>query len=124
MTELAGVPDPRTVFVSTPGPGVLGSTCLDHGHRTAFRVARCPRCAGPIQPATFRTDGTVVSSTRVEIGVGGIDPPYVLAYVDLIDGPRLLVHVRSADLSVPKVGRKVRVVGTTPTGDLLAEEVA
>jgi len=51
--------------------------------------------------------GTVWSWTRVNITVPGWEPPYVLAYVDLEQGPRILVHLPAE--STPTVGQAVLV---------------
>jgi uncharacterized OB-fold protein len=50
----------------------------------------------------------------------GRDPPYVLAYVDLDDGPRVLAHVPGPAERVP-VGSRVRVAGRSELGDLTVE---
>lgn len=48
-------------------------------------------------PSTFGPNGTVFSSTVLRIPVPGRTPPFTLAYVDVEDGPRILVHVDGPD---------------------------
>lgn len=48
--------------------------------------------------------------------------PYTLAYVDLDEGPRLLVHV--VDASGAAIGDRVRVVAATAAGDPAVETLA
>lgn len=55
----------------------------------------CPVCFGEIEPAAFAPIGTVWASTTVRMPVGRWRPPFALAYVDVDDGPRTLVHVRA-----------------------------
>jgi uncharacterized OB-fold protein len=53
----------------------------------------------------------------VAIPVGTHRPPFGLAYVDLDDGPRVLVHL--AEPAVLELGTRVEITGTDD-GDLVA----
>ena len=53
----------------------------------------------------------------VAIPVGERRPPFGLAYLDLDDGPRLLVHL--AEPRVLRGGTRLRITGTD-RGDLVA----
>ena len=64
----------------------------------------------------FGPGGTVWSSTVVRIPVAGREPPVALAYVDLDDGPRVLVHAPLAP-DAPAVGSRVVLVAPTAAGD-------
>lgn len=55
------------------------------------------------------------SSTVVRIAVGERRPPYGLAFVDLDDGPRVLVHLQRPEALPP--GAVVTLDGTTELGD-------
>jgi len=57
----------------------------------------------------------------VAIPVGARRPPFGLAYLDLDDGPRLLVHL--AEPAVVPIGTRLRVTGLD-AGDLVAEVTA
>jgi hypothetical protein len=70
-----------------------------------------------VEPARFAATGTVWSSTVVAIPVGERRPPFGLAYLDLDDGPRVLVHL--AEPQVLRAGTRVRITGTD-RGDLVA----
>ncbi|MFN3256498.1 MAG: OB-fold domain-containing protein [Ilumatobacter sp.] len=65
----------------------------------------------------FGPRGVVWASTVVHLEIGGLDAPYELAYVDLVDGPRILAHVRGGD-SPSTVGAAVDVIGSTPEGNV------
>jgi uncharacterized OB-fold protein len=65
------------------------------------------------------TTGTVWSATIVRIPVGDRIPPYHLAYVDLDNGPRVLVHAATETAEAIAIGTRVEVSGLTPSGDVL-----
>jgi len=122
MTTL---PDPRPA-VAPDDTGVTrlhGARCTSCGHPLLVHPPRCARCLGPLAPARFGPAGTVWSSTVVRIGVPGRTPPYTLAYVDLVDGPRILAHVAGHTERVA-VGTAVRLVPSSREGDLVVEVVA
>ena len=117
---LASDPRPR-VRDAAGGPVLDGGRCDACGYRVAVEVPRCPSCGAAVSPAAFGPGGAVWSHTTVRIPTPGRTPPYVLAYVDLDDGPRVLAHVRGDGDRVPAVGDRVALSGTTPTGDVEVE---
>jgi uncharacterized OB-fold protein len=70
----------------------------------------CPRClTRDVRWTELTGRGSVYSSTLVERG--GVRPdgaPYVVAYVELVEGPRILAEVRSGGVAVA-IGGAVRV---------------
>ncbi len=57
---------------------------------------QCPSCGTtPLEPRPLSGKGTIYSYTRVEVGVGRFAErvPFVIALVDLDEGPRTAVHV-------------------------------
>jgi uncharacterized OB-fold protein len=97
---------------------VVGVRCTECGYPAAQReIPWCPVCHAAVEPERFATEGTVWSATVVRIPVGERRPPFALAYVDLDDGPRLLVHLD--DPTAPSIGTRVRITGTD-RGDLVA----
>ena len=118
------VADPRPVFDDGVGEGtggaaaVLGVRCTVCRHPDPQRdLPWCLSCHGPVAPARFAPAGTVWSSTVVAIRVGGWPPPFGLAYLDLDDGPRVLVHL--TEPVVLPLGTRAHVIGTD-RGDLVA----
>lgn len=98
---------------------VLGARCTSCRYPAAQRgIPWCPVCAAPVEEARFATSGAVWSSTVVAIPVGTRRPPFGLAYLDLDDGPRVLVHL--AEPAVLPIGTRCRITGTDD-GDLVAE---
>lgn len=115
------VADSRPVLDrSADGVGaVLGVRCTACRYPAAQTgIPWCPACYGPVAPERFAVTGTAWSSTVVAIRVGQRRPPFGLAYLDLDDGPRVLVHL--AEPVVVPIGTRLRITGTDD-GDLLAE---
>src|SRR4051794_7622248 len=99
-----------------PGATVEGRRCEACGRSTALPLVRCPRCHAVMVPARFGPEGVVWSSTVVHLDALGHEAPYALAYLDLDDGPRVLVHVRrpaGAQLAQPAIGTRLRLAGRT-----------
>jgi uncharacterized OB-fold protein len=110
------VADPRPVFADGK---IRGARCTQCRYAVSQpEIPWCPVCYSEIAPEDFPGAGVVFSSTVVAIPVGQRRPPFGLAYLDLDDGPRLLVHL--AEPKVLPLGARLRIVGTDG-GDLVAE---
>jgi len=109
------VADSRPVF---DDDAVLGVRCTACRYPAAQQgIPWCPVCYAAVEPARFTVTGTVWSSTVVAIPVGERRPPFGLAYLDLDDGPRVLVHLAEPELL--RGGTRARVTGTD-RGSLVA----
>lgn len=114
-------PDPRPALaLQDAGWQVAGTRCTACGHPSVERGPRCAVCGCTVDPAWFGPSGTVWSWTTVRIASTGREPPYTLAYIDLVDGPRILAHVDGA-LDLAAVDAPVRIIGHTSLGDTLVE---
>lgn len=112
------VADPRPVFDAAGEPAVLGVRCTACRYPAAQQgIPWCPVCYQPVEPARFSTSGSAWSSTVVAIPVGERRPPFGIAYLDLDDGPRVMVHL--AEPVVLPLGARLRITGTD-RGDLVA----
>ena len=109
------VADPRPVLKDNTVHGVRCGTCRYPAAQEG--VPWCPACYAAVAPERFAPTGTVWSSTVIAIGVGPLRPPFGLAYLDLDDGPRILV--RLAEPAVLPPGTRLRITGTD-RGDLIA----
>ncbi|GAA1870964.1 hypothetical protein GCM10009772_51620 [Pseudonocardia alni subsp. carboxydivorans] len=109
-------PRPRSELDADGTWRLAGLRCLRCPAVSAHLWPRCPACGGPVERAVFGPGGTVWSSTVVRIPVAGREPPVALAYVDLDDGPRVLVHAPLAP-DAPAVGSRVVLVAPTAAGD-------
>lgn len=109
------VADSRPVL---DGGAVLGVRCTACRYPAAQQgIPWCPVCYAPVEPERFAGTGSVWSSTVVAIPVGERRPPFGLAYLDLDDGPRVLVHL--AEPRVLRAGTRASITGTD-RGDLVA----
>jgi uncharacterized protein len=103
---------------------VEGRTCDTCGYRSLGNPPRCPSCrCTSVSPALFGPGGLVWAATTIRIASPGRTPPYRLAYVDIDEGPRVLVHLASDDESLPLPGSRVWLAGSTGDGDPLASTV-
>lgn len=117
-------PDPRPVVEDGPdGAVIAGVRCADCAHPSASTAPRCARCGGPTEPARFGPEGIVWSTTTIHVPSGDRAAPYTLAYVDVADGPRVLVHVQDGPGLGLAIGAVVRLNGTTGHGDPRVEPV-
>jgi len=112
-------PDPRPP-VEADGEAVrlVASRCEECGYVVAGELPSCPDCGAATVPARCGPRGSVWASTVVRIPVPPRQPPYGLAYVDLEDGPRVLVHT-AGDAALP-VGSAVELGPLSAAGDLTA----
>jgi hypothetical protein len=120
-SAVGGLPvaDPRPVFDEADGgAAVLGVRCTACRYPAAQRgIPWCPVCYQSVEPARFSPSGAAWSSTVVAIPVGERRPPFGIAYLDLDDGPRVMVHLDEP--AVLPLGARLRITGTD-RGDLVA----
>jgi len=120
MSAVVPTGDPRPEVAHGPdGDRVVGSRCEACGYRLAIKLEHCPACREPLSAAVFGPGGRIWAVTSVHISVQERPTPYVLAYVDLDDGPRILAHVHADPAAVPSVGDRVVLAGLTSAGDPL-----
>lgn len=115
---LPETPDPRPQIVEADGAHLLaGWRCGTCGHAVAFVRPSCSRCRRELVAATFGPGGRIWAATIVRVSTPGFEAPYGLAYLDLDDGPRILVHVPPE--AVP-VGSLMVLAGTNDAGNPMA----
>ncbi len=91
--------------------GVVCKTCGNY-----YFPARslCPVCRrrGKLEPYTFRGTGTIYSYTIVHAPPHGFElqKPYILAVIELDEGPRMTAQVVECSREELQVGARVRVV--------------
>lgn len=85
-----------------------GSSCSSCGYVAFPATVVCPRCLSDVGPYAMSTGGTLYAFTEVHVGPSARRPPYVLGYVDLDDGIRILA--RGAEpIAALSLGARVRV---------------
>ncbi|WHO82730.1 Zn-ribbon domain-containing OB-fold protein [Rhizobium leguminosarum] len=96
-----------TVFWQAAGAGrFILPKCTDCGKVHWYPRAVCPFClSSEIGWQESRGLGHVYASTLFR----KTDAPYVIAYVELDEGPRMLTKIVSADLAPVYIGQRVEV---------------
>jgi uncharacterized OB-fold protein len=118
--------DPRpNLVVDRDAIFLAGGRCMECDYVMSTLPPRCPRCHARVMvPQRFGPLGSVWTSTVLRIPTPGRPPPVGLAYVDLDEGPRILVHTTLSSDAPLTPGQRVRLVGWTDDGDpLVAEDV-
>jgi len=74
----------------------------------------CPYCrrTGKLDPYKLNPKGKIISYTTTYAPASGFEDqvPYVLAVIELQDGPRLTAQVTDCDISDVKIGDEVEMV--------------
>lgn len=109
------VADSRPVFRDGR---VEGSRCAACRYPSAQRgLPWCPVCYAAITDTTFAPTGRAWSSVAVAIPVNDLKPPFAMGYLDLDDGPRVLVRL-DTPTAVP-IDTRMRII-RSERGDLIA----
>lgn len=105
-------PETEAFWEATEDDELLLRRCTDCGNAYYPPRTICPDChSGETEWIEADGRGTVYSYTVVRQGLGpyGDAAPYVLAYVELAEGPRLLTNVIGAAVDDVEVGQEVEV---------------
>lgn len=117
MRHAPSAVDPRPVLAADGA--LVGSRCGACGTASAPAVPRCPACGRATEATTFPARGRVWSSTVVRAATGPDEVvPYVVSYVDVEDGPRVLTRMEGDEALPLDAGVVLR---STPAGDLAAD---
>ena len=112
-------PDAAAYWEGTTRGAVVLQRCADCEAVIWIPRAICPECWGQ-NLSTFEASGrgTVYSWTRTQKGLGDYKDagPYLLAYVQLDEGPRLMTNLVGFD-GDPEVGAAVTAVFDTVTDE-------
>ncbi|MFG1266087.1 Zn-ribbon domain-containing OB-fold protein [Xanthobacter aminoxidans] len=112
---------PALVEVSETGaPHLKGGRCRACGALSFPKAAVCTECLSlDVETVRLPDEGRLYSYSIVHQAPKGWDVPYVLGYVDLPDGVRVLAHIDAPPASIAidqKVRLSVGVVGAGPDG--------
>jgi uncharacterized OB-fold protein len=94
--------------------------CDACGHHIWYPRSWCPVCASPSVTWTELSGrGTVYASTVLRRGMGpwAAAAPYVAAYVELAEGPRVLTNIVTDEPGEVRVGMPVTATFVTVEGD-------
>lgn len=91
-----------------------GAKCETCGEYYFPLRSLCPECrrGGKLQKHTFKGTGTIYSYTIIHAPPSGFElhRPYIMAIVELDEGPRLTAQVVECDKEDIRIGKKVRMV--------------
>jgi len=103
---------------------LMGARCRDCA-RLWFPSG--PVCAGcrsqAIDPAPLSRTGRLYAWSRLHVAARGWDAPYVLGYVDLPEGVRVLAHIAVADVAGLSPDMAVTFRTATPVLNAEGQEV-
>ena len=122
MTDAAKPPRPRPVPVPDPESApywdaanegrLLVQRCTRHGHHQLYPRPHCVVCRGPVEWQEASGRATVYSFTVIRQNMARPFRdllPYVVALVDLEEGPRLMTNIVDCEPDDVTVGAPVRV---------------
>jgi uncharacterized OB-fold protein len=100
-------PETRRFWEAANEERLLLPRCRACGKVHYYPRARCPFCFGPADEwIEARGEGEIYSYSIMRRA----DPPYVIAYVSLPEGVRMLTNIIGADFDELAIGQKVRLV--------------
>ena len=99
------------------GGGLVGSRC-SVCHRVSFPPLLM-HCDRKTEPIALTGEGRIESFTTIRIAPERFPVPYHLAYVRLLEGPRVLARVEQGPESPPSSGSAVRVHPVSPDNPAL-----
>lgn len=109
---------PDVLEVTEEGPGrLIGSRCASCGAHYFPGRRACARCLGEdMRTVPLSTEGTVYTYTVVHQSTPAFEVPYVLGYVDLPEGVRVLGQITGCDPGDVRIGMAV-VLTIEPFGE-------
>jgi len=90
-----------------------GYACIKCKWSDVFPVQICPRCHSPTSHTVFQNVGQIASFTVVRYPPQGFEKesPYVVALIDLQNGPRVMARVSALPENL-QMGERVRFTGS------------
>ncbi len=113
---------PGLVDTTGPGPRLMGSRCTSCGTIFYPPVADCPDelLQGATEPLPLSGRGTIAAHSVVQRGLPGFPSPYVLASIELEEGPACIAQLDDVDSATVEPGLAVEhvvgVIRTDPDG--------
>lgn len=109
----APVPEPEAAeyWAAARDGRLLVQRCETCGHTQLYARDRCLACRGPVSWVEASGEGTIYTFTVIRQNYARPFKswmPYVVALVDLAEGPRLMTNVVGIDPDAVRVGMAVR----------------
>jgi len=97
------------------GPfGIIGYICPKCGWSDVYATEICPRCYSHLKETRFSTRGKIATFTVIRSPPLGFEnqAPYVVALIDLENGPRVMGRVATNPDGL-QIGQSVQFVGSS-----------
>lgn len=120
-TQPVQTPFTKPWFAACRSGRLLIQHCRACGHYQFYPRTFCTNCSTTEQPAWVEAQGagTVASFTIVHRAVSeAYNAPFIVALVDLEEGPRMMTHLVNCDPEVVHIGMPVRVAFESWSGDV------
>ncbi|MDX6284878.1 MAG: uncharacterized protein QOG53_363 [Frankiales bacterium] len=105
-------PESETYWAAAKDGRLVVQRCESCGHHQFYPRAHCLQCRGPVAWVEVSGRGTVYSYTVIRQNFSRSFKhliPYVVALVDLAEGPRLMTNVVGCDPRDVRIGAPVQV---------------
>jgi uncharacterized OB-fold protein len=107
-------PDPESAqyWAATLDGRLVVQRCTSCGHHQLYPRAHCLQCRSPVEWVDASGRGTVYSYTIIRQNFSRAFRdllPYVVALVDLDEGPRLMTNIVNCDPADVRIGAPVQV---------------
>ncbi len=113
-------PETEPYWDATADDEFLVKRCTSCEEAFHYPRAHCPHChADETEWIEASGNGTIYTYSVVRQGRGpyGEATPYVVAYVELVEGPRIVTNIVDAEPEELEIGQAVTVVFDTTEGD-------
>ena len=97
----------------TESLGIRGFACSNCNWSDVAKSEFCPRCHAPVKETMFPARGTIANFTVIRYPPQGFESqaPYVVAIVDIENGPRVIGRVTANPDNI-QVGQTVEFAGS------------
>jgi uncharacterized protein len=107
-------PDPESAayWSATLEGRLVVQRCTSCGHHQLYARAHCLQCRSPVEWVDVSGRGTIYSYTVIRQNFSRAFRellPYIVALVDLDEGPRLMTNIVNCDPADVRIGAAVRV---------------
>jgi uncharacterized OB-fold protein len=105
-------PELAEFWAATAGGRLLIPRCTECGQAFWYPRPICPNChSTAIAWEQASGHGVIYTFSIVRRGLGVYaDAPYVLAYVDLAEGPRVMTNIVDCDVESVEIGQPVELI--------------
>jgi uncharacterized OB-fold protein len=105
-------------------PCLIGARCRDCDKLWFPSGPICPSCRSQaIAPAPLSRTGRLYAWSRLHVAARGWAAPYIIGYIDLPEGVRVLAHIATSDAAALRPDMEVAFRSATPVVNSEGQEV-